>query len=80
MKIRPVGADLFHADGRTDRATWRIFSILRTRLGKFWRKLIRTLKKKYKNVFYKNVQYFCFMSFWKDWGENMSIGAELVHA
>jgi len=22
MKIRPVGAELFHADGRTDRQTW----------------------------------------------------------
>jgi hypothetical protein len=38
MKIRPVGIELFHADGRTDgRAnTWRsyqlLFAILRTRL------------------------------------------------
>jgi len=23
MKIRPVGAELFHDDGRTDRQTWR---------------------------------------------------------
>jgi len=23
MKIRPVGADLFHADTQTDRQTWR---------------------------------------------------------
>jgi len=23
MKIRPVTADLFHADGRIDRQTWR---------------------------------------------------------
>jgi len=23
MKIRPVGAELFHADGRTDGQTWR---------------------------------------------------------
>jgi len=23
MKIRPVGAELFHADRRTDRQTWR---------------------------------------------------------
>jgi len=23
MKIRPVGADLFHADGRTARRTWQ---------------------------------------------------------
>jgi len=23
MKIRPVGAELFHADGRTDRQKWR---------------------------------------------------------
>jgi len=24
MKIRPVVAELLHADGRTDRQTWRI--------------------------------------------------------
>jgi len=23
MKIRPVGAEMFHADGRTDNQTWR---------------------------------------------------------
>jgi len=23
MKIRPVGAELFHADGQTDKQTWR---------------------------------------------------------
>jgi len=23
MKIRPVGAELFHADGRTNMQTWR---------------------------------------------------------
>jgi len=23
MEIRPVGAELFHADGRTDGQTWR---------------------------------------------------------
>jgi len=23
LKIRPVGADLFRVDGRTDRQTWR---------------------------------------------------------
>jgi len=23
MKIRPVGAELFHAEGQTDRQTWR---------------------------------------------------------
>ena len=43
MKIRPVGTELFHGDGRTDRATCRI---LRTRLRTFWRKLIRTWEKK----------------------------------
>jgi len=40
MKIRPVGADLFHADGhmdrQTDRQTWWswsfLFAIMRTRL------------------------------------------------
>jgi hypothetical protein len=33
MKIRPVGADLFHADGRTDSNTDRhAFRNLRTRL------------------------------------------------
>jgi hypothetical protein len=35
MKIRPVGAELFHADGRTDRhdeANSCFFAILRTRL------------------------------------------------
>jgi len=26
MKIRPVGAELFHTDGRRDRRTWRSFS------------------------------------------------------
>jgi len=24
MKIRPVGAEMFHAEGRTDGQTWRI--------------------------------------------------------
>jgi hypothetical protein len=35
MKIRPVGAEMFHADGRTDRqdeANGRFVAILRTRL------------------------------------------------
>ena len=36
MKIRPVGAELFHADRRTDEQTRRseqsLFAILRTRL------------------------------------------------
>ena len=35
VKSRPVGAELFHADGQTDRhyeAKSRFFSILRTRL------------------------------------------------
>ena len=35
MKIRPVGADLLHADGRTDRpdeANGRFFALLRKRL------------------------------------------------
>jgi hypothetical protein len=33
IKIRPVGAELFHADGRThDEANSRFFAILRTRL------------------------------------------------
>jgi len=34
MKIRPVGAELLHVDGRTDRhdeASRRYFAILRTR-------------------------------------------------
>jgi len=25
MKIRPVGAELFHAGGKTDGHTWRIY-------------------------------------------------------
>jgi len=25
LKIRPVGAELFHADGRTGRQTWRSY-------------------------------------------------------
>jgi len=25
MKICTVGAEMFHADGRTDRQTWRIY-------------------------------------------------------
>jgi len=37
IKIRPVGAELFHADWRTDRQTWRsqqsLFAILRKRLN-----------------------------------------------
>jgi hypothetical protein len=39
MKIRPVGTELFHADGQTDRQTDMtklvvfFFAILRTRLG-----------------------------------------------
>jgi len=35
MKIHPVGAELFHADGRTDRHdknVYSFFAILRTRL------------------------------------------------
>jgi len=36
MKIRPVGAELFHAGGWTDRKTWRsywsLIAILRMRL------------------------------------------------
>jgi len=34
MKIRPVGAEFFHADGQTDRygETQSIFAILRTRI------------------------------------------------
>jgi len=36
MTIRPVGAELFHADGQTDEQTWcsqqSLFAILRTRL------------------------------------------------
>jgi len=26
MKFRPVGDELFHADGQTDRQTWQIWS------------------------------------------------------
>jgi len=37
MKICPLGAELFPADGRTDRQTWRMYSspiaILQTRLN-----------------------------------------------
>jgi len=32
MKIRPVGADLFHADGRTDITTLSLFANLPTAL------------------------------------------------
>ena len=32
MKIRPVGAELFHADGRIDEANSCFLAILRTRL------------------------------------------------
>ena len=36
LKIRPVGAELIHADGQTDRQTWRseqsLFALLRKRL------------------------------------------------
>jgi len=36
MKVRPVGAELFYADGRTDGRIWRsqysLFAILRTHL------------------------------------------------
>ena len=35
MKTRPVGAELFHADGRTGEANSRFFAILRTRLKMF---------------------------------------------
>jgi len=39
MKIRPMGAELFHADrrsdGRTNRETWQLFTAtLRTRVKK----------------------------------------------
>jgi len=40
MKIRPVGAELLHADGQTDRhgeANSRFFAVLRTHL-KSWNK------------------------------------------
>jgi hypothetical protein len=42
MKIRPVGAELFHADGLTGRQTRRSFAVFRTRL--------QTFKNGYKNV------------------------------
>ena len=32
VKIRPVGAELFHANGQADEADIRLFAILRTRL------------------------------------------------
>jgi len=32
MKIRPVGAELFHAGGQTDRHELSLFTILRTLL------------------------------------------------
>jgi len=40
MKIRPVGAELFHADGQThDKAKSLFFAILRTLLKRIFLKL-----------------------------------------
>jgi hypothetical protein len=53
MKIRPVGAELFHADGRTDRhdETKSLFAILRRRLILVKRKLLSAKDKKTYDMF-----------------------------
>jgi hypothetical protein len=47
MKIRPVGAQLFHADGRTDRRT-DVMQLMT------FRNFVMTPKNKYQNI-WKNV-------------------------
>ena len=60
MKIRPVGAELFDADGRTDRhdeANSLLFAILRTRL----KTILFSLKMEhtYRNMLQKLISCLC---------------------
>jgi len=70
IKIRPVGAELIHANGRTDGQTWRskqsLFAILRRHLITWWSREISggiTIKDNYLTVI--KLSWKIMWNFWK---------------